>query len=415
MVTAVKWAGAYTRVIMEIRSITLFCDPDRDPATLAPFLAAARGAFPARVQSLRLGATPFPDWLPRDRAAAAAADFAAAWRAAGANYVSLGPVLLRHDPSWLDIIPGLLTAADGLFASVEIATPDGRLDVGRCHATARLVRRVSTLHADGFGNLFLGALAGCGPGHPFLPASYHSGGAPSFAVAVEAADVALAAVAGATTLDEARARLVAAIEDTAAAIAPTAERLAAEFGLRFGGIDLSPAPYPTADKSLGAALEALGARVGAPGALFAAAFITEALDRARFPRAGFCGLMLPVLEDATLARRAAAGQLALSDLLLYSAVCGVGLDTVPLPGDVDEAMLAGILLDTAALSARLRKPLVARLMPLPGMRAGEATAFGFEYFAPGGVMDVAGEGVSGLLVGGNTLDLAAYRARANGL
>ncbi len=397
---------------MEIRSVTLFCEPGGDPATFAPFLAAARGAFAVRVQSTRVGATPFPDWLPRERAAEAAAEFAAGWRAAGADYVSLGPALLGHDAAWLELIPDLLMAAGGLFASVEIATPDGQINVARAHAAARLIRRVSTLHADGFGNLFLGALAGCGPGHPFLPASYHGGGPTAFAVAVEAADVALAAVSGAATLDEARARLVAGIEDAAAAIAPAAERLAAEFGLRFGGIDFSPAPYPTPDKSLGAALEALGARVGGPGALFAAAFLTDALDRARFPRAGFCGLMLPVLEDATLARRAAAGGLALSDLLLYAAVCGVGLDTVPLPGDVDEATLAGILLDTAALSARLRKPLVARLMPLPGLRAGDATAFSFEYFAPGGVMDVAGDGASRLLAGAGALDLAGYRAWA---
>ena len=396
---------------MEIRSVTLFCEPGSDPAAFAPFLAAARGAFGVRVQSTRVGATPFPDWLPRRRAAEAAAEFAAAWRAAGADYVSLGPVRLDHDPAWLALIPDLLLAAEGLFASAEIATTDGRIDTGRCRDTARLIQRVSAIHADGFGNLFLGALAGCGPGHPFLPASYHSGGPASFAVAVEAADVALAAVGGAATLDEARGRLVAAIEDAAAAFVPAAERLAAAFGLRFGGIDFSPAPYPTPDKSLGAALEALGVGVGGPGALFAAAFITDALDRARFPRAGFCGLMLPVLEDATLARRAAAGGLALSDLLLYSAVCGVGLDTVPLPGDVDEATLAGILLDTAALSARLRKPLVARLMPLPGLRAGDATSFSFEYFAPSGVMSVAAAETGGLLAGAGAIELAAYRAK----
>jgi uncharacterized protein (UPF0210 family) len=39
-----------------------------------------------------------------------------------------------------------------------------------------------------------------------------------------------------------------------------------------------------------------------------------------------------VLEDAILAQRAAEGTLTIKDLLLYSAVCGTGLDTVPLPG-----------------------------------------------------------------------------------
>ena len=398
---------------MEIRSVTLFCGQDASPGDFARFFSTARLAFPVRVQSARLGAPPFPNWLSRDESVAAAAAFVAAWRAAGVDYVSLGPIRLEHEASWLDLIPDLLGAAEGVFASVEIASPDGQLDVRRCWDVARLVRRVSTLHADGFGNLFLGALAGCGPGHPFLPASYHGGGPTRFAVAVESADVALDAIRGAASLDEARARLVAGIEGAAAAIAPVAARLAAEFGVVFGGLDFSLAPYPTAEKSLGAALEALGVpAVGSPGGLFAAAFITEAIDRARFPRTGFSGLMLPVLEDATLARRAAEGTLALNDLLLYSAVCGVGLDTIPLPGDTSEATLAGILLDTAALSARLRKPLVARLMPLPGLRTGDATSFNFEYFAPSRVMAAQGEGIRGLLSGSGALSMAPYRSRS---
>ncbi len=396
---------------MEIRSVTLFCNPADAPEPLAGFFAAARAAFPVRVQSTRLAAPPFPDWLPATDPVAAAAGFATARQQAGADYVSLGPVRLGHDPAWLERLPDLLAAAPGLFASVEIAAPDGQIDVARCRLMARLVRRVSTRPPDGFGNLFLGALAGCGPGHPFLPASYHDGGPPAFAVAVESADVALAAIGGATTLDAARARLVAGIEAAAGAIVPVARRLASAYGLRFGGIDFSLAPYPTAGKSLGAALEALGVpAAGAPGGLFAAAFITEAIDRARFPRTGFSGLMLPVLEDTTLARRAAEGVLALNDLLLYSAVCGVGLDTIPLPGDVSEATLAGLLLDTAALSARLRKPLVARLMPLPGLRAGDATSFDFEYFAPSAVMAVRGAGIGGLLMSATTpLPMQAHR------
>ena len=46
--------------------------------------------------------------------------------------------------------------------------------------------------------------------------------------------------------------------------------------------------------------------------------------------AGYCGLMLPVMEDLVLAARAAESPPAftLRDLLTFSSVCGVGLDTV---------------------------------------------------------------------------------------
>jgi hypothetical protein len=39
------------------------------------------------------------------------------------------------------------------------------------------------------------------------------------------------------------------------------------------------------------------------------------------------------------------------------------------------------LLDLATLAVRLDKPLTARLLPIPGLQAGEATHFDFEYFA----------------------------------
>jgi uncharacterized protein (UPF0210 family) len=145
-------------------------------------------------------------------------------------------------------------------------------------------------------------------------------------------------------------------------------------------------------------MEQLGlSHVGGPGSLFSAAFITEAIDRANFPRCGFSGLMLPVLEDSVLAARAADGQLTISDLLSYSAVCGVGLDTIPLPGDITQAELAGILLDVAALATRLNKPLTTRLMPMPGLAAGDPIHFDFPYFADSRIMAAPGSGIQGLL------------------
>jgi uncharacterized protein (UPF0210 family) len=102
--------------------------------------------------------------------------------------------------------------------------------------------------------------------------------------------------------------------------------------------------------------------------------------------------MLPLLEDVILAARSGEGLFSVNDLLLYSAVCGTGLDTVPLPGDVSEEELSGILLDVVALALRLDKPLTARLMPIPGAKAGELTEFDFPYFANGHVLDVKGLG-----------------------
>lgn len=391
---------------MEIRSITLFCSPELPPAQVQGFFRATTGRFPFPLQSRRVALPPFPDWWG---AGDDPARLVQQWREMGADYLSIGPVQLRHDASWLDRLPALLGAGDALFASAEVADCAGNADPGRARAVARLIRAASTIQDNGFGNLYFTALANCPPGSPFFPVAYHDGGPPAFALALEGADLAVQAITGAASLSGARQRLVAAIEEAAEGLVAAAERLAEEQAIRFAGLDFSLAPYPEDAKSLAAAMEALGLPwVGASGSLFAAAFIADAVGRANFPRCGFSGLMLPVLEDSVLAARAAEGHVGLSDLLSYAAVCGAGLDTVPLAGDIPEEALAAILLDVAALALRLDKPLTARLMPLPGLQAGDPVRFDFPYFAGSRVMPAAGTGVSGLFAKAGGIELAPY-------
>lgn len=399
---------------MEIRSITLFSDPSCDTVAIARFFEEGSRLFSVPVQTRRAAFPPFPQWWSRDKPAAEqAADLVSRWKDAGTDYLCLGPVGLAHDVQWIDVLPQVLGQGDALFASAEIASRDGQIDTGRCLQVAQLIKAASRLREDGFGNLYFTALANCAPGSPFFPVAYHRLGAPrSFALALEAADLALIALQSASSLREARQNLVSAIEENAAALEHAGQALARKHGIAFGGIDFSLAPYPEQARSLAGAIEALGPGfLGAPGSLFAAAFITEAIDRARFRRCGFSGLMLTVLEDSVLAQRAAEGHISVYDLLTLSAVCGVGLDTVPLPGDIDEASLAAILLDVAALAVRLDKPLTARLMPLPGLSAGDAVSFDFPYFAPSRIMSLPLEGARGLLARDERVTLQSLAQR----
>ena len=88
------------------------------------------------------------------------------------------------------------------------------------------------------------------------------------------------------------------------------------------------------EESIVAAIEAFGyGELGTHGTLALAAALTRALKSSTLPTCGYCGLMLPVLEDALLGQRWAEGRVSAHELLLYSTVCGTGLDTIPLPGD----------------------------------------------------------------------------------
>jgi hypothetical protein len=138
------------------------------------------------------------------------------------------------------------------------------------------------------------------------------------------------------------------------------------------GIDLSPAPLK--DISIGAAIENLTTQpIGSNGTLTAAATITAAIRDIKVKQTGYSGLMLPILEDTRLAQRWSEGRLSIDALLSYSAVCGTGLDTVPLPGDITAEQLSLIIGDMASLAVKWHKPLSARLFPVAGKGAGDMT------------------------------------------
>src|SRR5208282_4120133 len=133
---------------------------------------------------------------------------------------------------------------------------------------------------------------------------------------------------------------------------------------------------PAADISIGAAIETYtGHLAGSSGTLSAAFLITTAVRSLPVKQVGYAGLMLPVLEDKTLAERWSEGKLSLDALLSYSSVCATGLDSVPLPGDGTEEQIARILSDVAALASKWHKPLTARLLPVKDKHAGDKSNF----------------------------------------
>jgi hypothetical protein len=215
------------------------------------------------------------------------------------------------------------------------------------------------------------------PNSPFFPASNHDGAGHQFAVGWEAGafveDV-LAAANG--NMQVAKELLSGKLEQQATAIDEIAMHVEKDSAWKYLGLD--PTPAPGMDSSIGAAIEKLiGSKFGGPGTLSAAAIITEAERSISVRRVGFSGLMLPVLEDPVLADRWSEGTFDLDSLLAYSAVCGTGLDTIPLPGDVSQEQLERIIGDMASLAFKWHKPLTARLIPAPGKKAGDRTDFDF--------------------------------------
>jgi uncharacterized protein len=408
MITPYCLASA-TISAVKIRAVTLGLELPLPEVVDAPFiqagrfLASARQAFAdagIEVQTTRVAGPDLGAALPKlgEELATWAAATEAVARASGVEYLSLGRLPASAHAVVAGQVAPILAAGDIAFFSADLVDM-GLPSVPMAQACARAVTQLAATTPQGFGNLRFAATAHCTPNIPFLPAAYHGGGPPKFSLAVQAADVFVEAFDAPGGVSDIEDRLVARLEAACVPIERVADRLASENGYPFVGIDLSPAPFPDDAISIGAAIERVGVdRFGAPGTLYVSAMITRAIRRTRVRRCGFSGLMLPLLEDSVLARRAAEYPSSLHELLLYSAVCGTGLDTIPLPGDISESELAGIYLDVAALSVALDgKQLTVRVMPVPGAAAGDPTSFAFDYFANSRVLARAGAGAAGIL------------------
>jgi len=333
------------------------------------------------VETIRITTQPFPEYvrgLPRTKALELLLELD---NLAAGNYdFCIGPAMMKDsdDPAMMDLAAEFLARAKVTISSAIIAGDDG-IHWGTIQRAAHLVKYVSENSPQGKANFKFGATAMVAPYGPFYPASYHTAGGGKFAVGLESANVVL------RVLSETSGKPQQAAEKLSSELtryAREAEAIAQDFAKQSGWeyVGTDPTPAPLGDVSIGAAIEAYtGHPVGSSGTLSAAFLITTAVRSVQVKQVGYAGLMLPVLEDSTLAKRWSEGKLSIDALLSYSSVCATGLDVVPLPADVTEEQIARILGDVAVLASKWKKPLTALLLPVMYKHAGETSEFNDPY------------------------------------
>ena len=282
------------------------------------------------------------------------------------------------DPAAMHLLAQVLSTLPNLNASAIIADDDG-IHWKTIRESAKLVRYVTDHSPRSQGNFQFTTTAMLKPLGPFYPGAYHTGGGKQFSLGFESANV-VQQVFGAThgDFDASVAELTRQLTIHARVGEEVGEAIAASSGWTFAGVD--PTPAPLGDVSIGDAIERYtGSKFGANGTMTAVLAITSAVKAVKVKQIGYSGLMLPVMEDKRLAQRWAENTYEIDSVLAYSAVCGTGLDTVPLPGDVSEERLVKIFGDVAALAWKWGKPLSARLQPVKGKKAGDRTDFESQY------------------------------------
>jgi uncharacterized protein (UPF0210 family) len=353
------------------------------------FLQRARKRFEDQgyeIQTVRIATQPLSQYLNGKSRVDAIADLKKIDDLLSAKNVilSIGPVITadRHEPEFAAWATQLVQQTKNISFSVTVASERG-VHGQTALTAAETIVALSKASPGGEANFRFTAAANCPPG-PFFPVAYHRGPI-GFSIGLETPRLLQQAFEQAKDIRDAQEKLFDLMETELKPIEKLAENIERVENREYFGIDTSPAP--SKDASIGAAIEALTkVPFGSSSTLAACAAITEVLKALRIKICGYSGLMLPVLEDPVLATRAAEGRYTVRELLLYSSVCGTGLDVVPLAGDTSVVQLAALIRDVGALSTRLRKPLSARLFLIPGKKPGDRAEFSNPFLTSSVVM-----------------------------
>lgn len=389
--------------LVRVRTVTAFVNMPADAAQWQASLTQAKqqcdavaDAIEARgyqVQSIRIVSNPFGEFINVSSIEAALADLQHI--AQTLSTINTGARRIRfavgeaRSVQEVALLPQLIAAYGDLCnACVNIDLDDnGFLQTELLQHSVQAIQEIARTTPRGEGNFNFTVNFNCAPGIPYFPASYHRGQHHGVLVlGLETPDLMMAELtalqAQRQQLDHAAwfklafERLSRSLTEHASTIQRCAGGVTLANGWRIAGMDTSAAPSKSC-ASIVEIYQLLGVPFfGASGTVEASALLTRVFKSVQgVTQIGFSGLMLAVTEDQGLAQASLNQEFDIRALLTYSSVCGIGLDTVPVPGDSSTEQIAAVMRDTGTMAFRLNKPLTVRLFPVPGLKAGDKTAF----------------------------------------
>ncbi|MDC0906771.1 DUF711 family protein [Gammaproteobacteria bacterium] len=295
-------------------------------------------------------------------------------------------------------IANLVKKFPNSFVNLIIAD-DKTINVNSVNSSAQLIKNLSINTNNGFDNFRVGVSSNCNPYTPFFPFSYHQD-QDGFSLALEVLELFHRILLDEKNIQTNKLRLkfIDALSSELFFMQEFGNELEERTGLKFYGIDSSLAPFPDGSDSVALLMESLGLdSFGSSGTLFFTSFMTNiinsAFEKSQAQKVGFNGVMYSVLEDDYLALAVKNKKLSIDSLLLYSTVCGCGIDMVPVPGNIFLEEISSLILDTAALSIALKKPLGTRILPIPGKNANELTDFNYDFLVDTRVMEIKNQAI----------------------
>jgi uncharacterized protein len=314
----------------------------------------------------------------------------------------------KGDRALIDAIPEALATTSRVCSSINVASTHAGINMDAVSLMGRTIKLTAekTADRDGIGCAKLVVFANIPQDVPFMAGAYLGIGEPDTVINVGVSGPGVVKKA----IDRARAakpsldlgQLSETIKRTAFKVTRVGEligrQVADKLGIPFGVADLSLAPTPHVGDSVGEIFQSLGLKsIGNPGSTAILAMLNDAVKKggifASSSVGGLSGAFIPVSEDLNIAEAARQGYLSIEKLEAMTSVCSVGLDMVAIPGDTSSATIAAIIADEMAIGVINSKATAARLIPVPGKKAGEKAFFG-GLLGEATIIDVPQEGGS---------------------
>ena len=313
-------------------------------------------------------------------------------KALGINFIGGFSALVQKGmtkgaENMISVIPEALAETDFVCSSVNVASTKAGINMDAIKLMGGTIKRAAflTKDRDSIGCAKLVVFANVPEDNPFMAGAFHGIGEPEnvINVGVSGPGVVSSAIqrAGDCDLSE----LADIIKKTAFKITRVGQLVASEaakaLDTPFGIVDLSLAPTPAIGDSVAHILENMGLEsCGAHGTTATLAMLNDAVKKggvmASSHVGGLSGAFIPVSEDAGMIAAVERGALTLEKLEAMTAVCSVGLDMIAIPGDVDEAVICGIIADEIAIGVVNTKTTAVRVIPAYGKGAGDSIDYG---------------------------------------
>jgi uncharacterized protein (UPF0210 family) len=293
--------------------------------------------------------------------------------------------MTRADARLIDSLPDVLSGTERVCAFLNVASTASGMNMDAVMRLGGILKEISNRTENGVGCAKFVVFSNAPEDNPFMAGAFHGVGEPDFSLNIGISGPGVIRSVVEKNRDCDLTALSEIIKRTSFKITRAGEligrELAVNMGVPFGIVDISLASTIKVGDSVAGIVEMMGIeKMGAPGSTAALALLIDAVKKggamASGNVGGLSGTFIPVSEDSGMNAAVKCGALSIEKLEALTAVCSVGLDMIAIPGDTPAETISAIIADELSIGVVNAKTTGARLIPVPGKRAGDYVNFG---------------------------------------